>query len=83
MGTANYDSSRLTELRRNRTISSYAQSVTTQINSAGASNYTVRKIQQPNTTGNIIAYIKEAPCGCTDSEYRRQLGQICCGGATQ
>jgi hypothetical protein len=83
MGTTNFDSSRLTQVRRNRTIANYAQTLETQINSAGNSSYSVRQIQQPNTTGNIIAYKNEAPCACNQVDYRRSLGQICCGAATQ
>lgn len=84
MGTANYDASLLTQMKRNKTIASYAQTLNTQINAAsGTGAYSVRQIQQPNTTGNIIAYKAEAPCACTESYIRRSVGQICCGAATQ
>ncbi len=84
MGTANYDSSRLTQLRRNRTIAAYANTINDAINAAaGTGAYSVRQIQTPNTTGNIIAYKNEVPCACNDVNYRRSVGQICCGAATQ
>jgi hypothetical protein len=84
MGTANFDSSRLTQVRRNRTIANYAQTLASQFESGSATaTYSVRQIQQPNTTGNIIAYKNEAPCACNQVDYRRSLGQICCGAATQ
>jgi hypothetical protein len=84
MGTANYDASRLTQVRRNRTIANYAQTLTQQIDAAsGTGGYSVRTVQQPNTTGNIIAYKNEAPCACNQVDYRRTVGQICCGAATQ
>jgi hypothetical protein len=83
MGTANYDSSRLTEMRRNKTIANYANTIQDAINSATNSAFTVRKIQQPSTTANIIAYKNEAPCACDDTFVRRSVGQICCGAATQ
>lgn len=77
MGTANYDSSRLTQTKRNKTIASYAQTLTAQIDAAtGTGAYSVRQIQQPNTTGNIIAYKAEAPCACADSYVRRNVGEI-------
>ncbi len=84
MPTANYDSSRLTQLRRNRTIAAYANTINDSINAAAATGaYSVRKIQQPNTTQIIIAYKNEVPCACADTNYRRSVGQICCGAATQ
>lgn len=83
MGTANYDSSRLTQLRRNRTIANYANTINTAINTATNGAYCVYKIQQPNTTQNVIAYKNEVPCACDDVNYRRSVGQICCGAATQ
>jgi len=77
MGTANYDSSRLTQDKRNKSIASYAQTLNTQINAAsGTGAYSVRQIQQPNTTGNIIAYKAEAPCACAETYERRSVGEI-------
>lgn len=83
MSTANYDSSRLTQMRRNRTIANYANSIDTQINSAANSAFTVRRVQQPNETNTVVIYKNEAPCGCAETYVRRSVGQICCGAATQ